>query len=99
MTDAGAKPDTPTRVLSEVTRSVLGRAIELDNATLLEVLSPEHFVRVRAAPGEPAPAETGRAIALSRGRLASDDGWLKDAAGKLRTAEDGLTAAVAALGR
>jgi argininosuccinate lyase len=100
MTDANRKPDMPASVvLSEVTRSVLGRAIEFDNDALLEVLSPEHFVRVRTAPGESAPAETGRAIALSRGRLASDDAWLKEAAGKLRRAEEGLMAAVAALGR
>jgi argininosuccinate lyase len=100
MSDANRNREVPANVvLNEVTRSVIGRPIEFDHDGLLEVLSPEHFVRVRTAPGEPAPAETRRAIARSRERLAADDAWLKEAAKKLKKAEERLMAAVAAIGR
>ena len=39
--------DTPARVLRDVTESILGRSIAFTDDALAEVLSPEHFVRVR----------------------------------------------------
>jgi argininosuccinate lyase len=89
--------DSPSAVLRRVTKSVVGRAIEFDAAKLAELLSPEYFVRVRTTPGGPAPAETTRAITVSRERQVADDRWIREAAGKLRKAEEDLQGAAAAL--
>jgi len=88
---------SPSAILREVTRSCVGRTIEYDDGRLSELLSPEHFVRVRTTPGGPAPAETARAIAISRDLLASDTRWISEAVEKLRTAEQALRTAAAAL--
>ncbi len=61
--------DTPARVLRDVSESILGRSIAFTDDALAEVLSPEHFVRVRKTPGGPAPEESARAIARSRATL------------------------------
>jgi argininosuccinate lyase len=74
-------------VLRRVTADVLGRAIEYQPQALDEVLSPQHFVRVRTTPGGPAPAVTLRAIEASRARLHTDEAWLVDSVQKLRHAE------------
>jgi argininosuccinate lyase len=95
--ESGRRSDPPSAVLREVTRAVLGRAIDYDEQRLHEILSPEHFVRVRTTPGGPAPSETAKAIAISRDRLASDEEWIERAAGKLRAAEEMLRGAAAAL--
>ncbi len=48
------RPEAPLeRVLAEVSKEVLGRTIEYSAAGLAEVLSPQHFVRVRTTPGRP----------------------------------------------
>ncbi len=83
--------------LAEVTQAVIGRTIEYDESRLRELLSPEHFVRVRVTHGGPAPSETARAIAASRDRQAIDDRWRRDTTNRLRDAEHALTAAVRSL--
>jgi len=84
-------------VLREVSAAVLGRAVEYDDASLGELLSAQHFVRVRTTPGGPAPAETARAIAASRALLESDSRWIGDTTGKLRAAEQRLKEAATAI--
>ncbi len=83
--------------LAEITQAVLGRAIEYDESRLRELLSPEHFVRVRTTHGGPAPSETARAIAASQERLSVDACWVGDAAERLRNADRDLNAALGAL--
>ncbi len=46
-----------SRLLREVSESILGRPIDFDEARLAKVLSARHFVEVRTTPGGPAPAE------------------------------------------
>jgi argininosuccinate lyase len=86
-----------SRLLHDVSLSVIGRAIEYDDATLDELLSARHFVSVRTTPGGPAPPEIARAIAASRTLLESDTRWVADARGKLQRADEALTHAASAL--
>jgi argininosuccinate lyase len=96
--EAGHRPGEPAAsILREVTTAIAGRPIVYDEARLTEVLSPEYFVKVRTTPGGPAPAETFRAIAVSREQLAADEAWMRTTAGKLRGAEEILRTAAAGL--
>jgi argininosuccinate lyase len=96
--EASRQPDVPLdRVLAQVSQSVLGRSIEYAPAALSEVLSPQHFVRVRTTPGGPAPSETARACEASTARLLTDQKWLADTVRRLRAAETRLDEAAAAL--
>jgi argininosuccinate lyase len=86
-----------SRLLHDASVSVIGRAIEYDDATLDELLSARHFVSVRTTPGGPAPPESARAIAASRTLLESDTRWVADARGKLERADQELTEAAKGL--
>ena len=92
MAEARAGAAEPrSRLLHDVSLSVLGRAIEYDDAALDELLSARHFVSVRTTPGGPAPSETARAIAASRKLLESDEEVAeRTRAGKLHAAEEEL---------
>jgi argininosuccinate lyase len=81
-------------VLAEITQAVIGRTIEYDEGRLRELLSPEHFVRVRVTYGGPAPSETARAIAASQERLTADTCWVRETTERLRNAERDLGAAL-----
>jgi argininosuccinate lyase len=87
----------PAEVLRRVSESALGHAIDYDAETLARILSPEHFVRVRATLGGPAPGETARAIDASRQLLDSDRGWFAGAMKKLGDAQELLKAVAAQL--
>jgi argininosuccinate lyase len=76
---------------------MLGREIRFTAAELARVLSPEHFVDVRATPGGPSVAETTRAVAQSRARQAEDERWREQADDALRRAEASLRTAAASL--
>jgi argininosuccinate lyase len=89
--------DTPARVLRDVSESILGRSIAFTDDALAEVLSPEHFVRVRKTPGGPAPEESARAVTRSRATLAADSEWHAQAIERLRAAERSLKSAAAGL--
>ena len=92
------RPNVPVeRVLRDVSQAVIGRAIELDAATLARVLSPEHFVNVRTTPGGPAPAQTALAVASSRTLLERDEEWRNARTRALRSAETRLREAAASL--
>ena len=82
------RPSDPrSAVLREVAVAVIGRAIEYDEPALATLLSARHFVAVRTTPGGPAPSETRRAIAASRGLLASDGDWCTQARARLAAAD------------
>jgi argininosuccinate lyase len=89
--------DPPARILREVSERMLCRAIGFTDAALADVLSPEHFVRVRKTPGGPAPEESARAIARSRASLLADTDWHGKGIERLRAAAGDLKAAAAAL--
>jgi argininosuccinate lyase len=82
----------PTDVLRRVSESTLGRPIDYEAETLARILSPEHFVRVRATLGGPAPEETARAIGVSRQLLDSDRALFSGAMHKLADAQELLKA-------
>ncbi len=86
-----------SRLLHDVSLSVLGRAIDYDEQVLDHLLSARHFVAVRKTPGGPAPTETTRALSRSRELAASDAKWVTGAREKLQRADDGLTAAAQSL--
>jgi argininosuccinate lyase len=70
---ASTRPsEIPSLLLREVIESVLGHTIDMDEARLAEVLSPEHFIKVRSTRGGPAPGEITRAIGVSEDRLGTD---------------------------
>jgi argininosuccinate lyase len=85
------------RVLADVALGILGRTVEYTPEALAEVLSPQHFVRVRTTSGGPAPSETARAGEASGTLLALDQTWLSDTVARLRAAETRLNQAAAAL--
>ena len=91
----------PTRplgeLLAQVSREVLGDALEYDEPTLADVLSPKRFVQVRRTHGGPAPEETRRAATLAREALAADEGWRQDMTDALVAAERRLAERSAAL--
>jgi argininosuccinate lyase len=93
-----ADPAAPlSSALRTVSEAILGWPVELDETSLVRVLSPRHFVEVRTTPGGPAPQETARAIAASEKTLESDDEWFAAATQRLHKAQDGLRDAVASL--
>ena len=87
----------PADLLRLISAEVLGRPIELDDATLATILSPRHFVEVRTTPGGPAPSETSKAMQESRRTLEADRAWLSGVSSRLTGAEEMLKAAVKAL--
>jgi argininosuccinate lyase len=89
--------ERPADLLRLMSAEVLGRPIELDDATLATILSPRHFVEVRTTPGGPAPSETSKAIEESRRTLEADRAWLSGASSRLTGAEEMRKAAVKAL--
>ena len=98
LVDRAPRPGQPlSPVLRDVSREVLGREVEIDEATLARILSPEHFVEVRTTHGGPAPSETAKAIAGSEARLAADDEWLAGRMRRLRDAEERLKREAAAI--
>ncbi len=77
-------------LVREISKDVAGKEIVYTDAQLAEILSPKHFVEVRKTYGGPSPSETLRAMGVSKKALAADDGWLRDARQRLRTAEEKL---------
>jgi argininosuccinate lyase len=96
--EASKRPDVPlNRTLEQVSKSVLGRGIEYSASELAELLSPQHFVRVRTTPGGPAPAQTAHACERSAELLAADQKWLAETVARLREAEKRLEEVAAGL--
>jgi argininosuccinate lyase len=86
-----------SQVLADVSTSVTGRPVVYDDERLRELLSPEHFVRVRRTLGGPAPDVTALAIEQSHAHLAGDRQSLDTARRRLTEAHRQLRAALEAL--
>jgi argininosuccinate lyase len=65
-------------VVAAATGELLGSPIHYSEETLKNMLSPRHFVEVRATHGGPAPGETARALDESRAILDADRAWLNE---------------------
>ena len=92
------EPERPLSVLvAEVSRELLGSALEYTDAALAEILSPRNFVNVRRTPGGPAPDETVRSARVSRGELDRDRTWWTGRTEALAAAERRLAGRSAAL--
>ena len=76
---------------------MLGAPLAYSEAALAGILSARHFVDVRRTLGGPAPEETARAAAVSRGQLDEDQMWWKRATDALSSAEQRLAKRSAAL--
>jgi argininosuccinate lyase len=83
--------------LAEVAKAVTGRVFKYDDARLREILSPAHFIRIRATPGGPAPALTAAAIDASTELLDRDRTWLAETRAALATAASTLKVEVGRL--
>jgi argininosuccinate lyase len=82
-----ARPGTlRSAVLREVSAEILGSAIDYTEEELARILSPRHFVEVRATRGGPAPSVTEGAVEESRARLVADRHWLTGKVGDLDAA-------------
>jgi argininosuccinate lyase len=84
-------------LLADASREVLGSPLQYSEEALATILSARHFVDVRRTAGGPAPEETARAIAASRGQLDADwEAW-QGAADALAAAHSRLASRSAAL--
>jgi argininosuccinate lyase len=71
------QPDmSPAAALARASADMLGTPLQYQDAEIARITSPRNFVEVRRTAGGPAPAETTRAIALSRDVLGRDRAWL-----------------------
>jgi argininosuccinate lyase len=86
-----------SQTLAAVSTRVTGRAIVYDDARLAELLSPEHFVRVRRTFGGPAPEVIGPAIEQSRERVTHDRSALAGIRDRLADAARRRTSALETL--
>jgi argininosuccinate lyase len=84
-------------VLAEVSHEVTGRPLRYTEERLRELMSPEHFVRVRRTWGGPAPEETARALGAEEEGAARDARWLAETRGALARANEALRECVAEL--
>ena len=92
------EPQTPvSRLLRDASLEIAGRAIEIDEAALTALLSPEHFVAVRRTLGGPAPDVTQAALAASRQLLERDRAEVAGVCEKLAAAARNRKAALRAL--
>ncbi len=89
---------TPLSTLvADASRDLLGAPLQYSEEQLADILSPKHFVDVRATPGGPAPAVTATAVADSRRRVDADQSWWTHATDALTGAERQLAGRSAAL--
>jgi argininosuccinate lyase len=92
------QPSQPlSSLLAEISFELAGVPLTYTEEGLKEILSPRHFVQVRATFGGPAPAETGRAAGVARVDLAKDRTWCSERTESLSAAERRLSERSAAL--
>ncbi len=84
-------------LLREASHDVCGRAIEIEETALVQLLSPEHFVAVRKTLGGPSPDVTEKALAESREQLTRDRALVADRRAKLDASVAARHAALKAL--
>src|SRR5690606_38008913 len=68
----------PSVSLARALTTVRGEPLPIDDAALDTLLSPRHFVEVRATAGGPAPMRTGPAVDAERALLDRDSHWVAD---------------------
>jgi argininosuccinate lyase len=89
---SGRAPDRPlSALLAEASASELGKPLAYSDDRLAEILDPHHFVAVRSTWGGPAPAETARAIGVSRDVLARHTARLDEHRQAIAAAAERLT--------
>ena len=94
---AGDPSASLSGAVAEATAGMPGGPIRCDEAALQASLSPRRFVEVRTTHGGPAPAETGRALGVSRSALDDDGAWLEETRARLESAAAELNRRSAAL--
>jgi argininosuccinate lyase len=98
VTESASCPGEPLEsMLDRIAVDVCGKPAGYSPQQLAQLLSPARFVRVRQTPGGPAPEQTTRAIAVSRERLGEDSRWFETTVTRLRSAEEDLKRAIAAI--
>lgn len=95
---AGRKANEITsEMVDTAAREVIGRPLQLDEATIKLALDPTENVRVRSIIGGPAPEEVSRAIKVGQGLIAHDRQRLAQREGQLERGGAKLAAAVKAI--
>ena len=61
-----------SQALAKASQAILGHTLAYTEEQLQIILSPRHFVEVRTTYGGPAPAETLRALGVSKDALGRD---------------------------
>jgi argininosuccinate lyase len=84
-------------ILARIVKEETGVTVRYEEPRLREILSAEHFVRIRQMPGGPAQEVVERALGCERERLEADRRWLADTRDALTRASERLREAVAAL--
>jgi argininosuccinate lyase len=88
-------PSAPaSELLRAASKEVIGREIEIDEAALTSLLSPENFVAVRRTHGGPAPEVTAAALKASRKLLEGDRAAADKMRARLRASEAKRSAAL-----
>lgn len=82
--------DLTPELLQSAAQEVTGVRLAVSAEDVRDALDPEHFVRVRAVLGGPAPDETRRALSVEREREADDEAWHSATAGTLARASEKL---------
>jgi len=76
--------------LAAISGALLGVPLQFTETTLADILSPRHFVDVRATHGGPAPSETSRALHEARGGREADRTWVASARRAVAEADEHL---------
>jgi argininosuccinate lyase len=79
------------QILNEAAKETTNRELNLDEATLQEILSPEHFVNIRTIYGGPASEELTQSILFEKNQLDSDEAEIKQKQNQLINARKQLT--------
>jgi argininosuccinate lyase len=91
------RPAALADLVARASHELTGSEIRLTEAELERLLSPEHFIAVRRAPGGPAPEATADALEVSGARLAADEATFATLRDSLAAARKKLSEAVHAL--
>ncbi|RMG05192.1 MAG: hypothetical protein D6735_05720, partial [Acidobacteria bacterium] len=79
------------QILNEAAKETINRDLSLDEATLQEILSPEHFVNIRKIYGGPASEELTQSILFEKNQLDSDETEIRQRQNQLIHARKQLT--------
>ena len=88
------RPASLAGIVARTSKELTGREIRLTDVELERLLSPEHFIAVRRAPGGPAPEATADALEISGARLSADEASVEKLRDSLAEAKKKLSEAV-----